>query len=446
MIVPSSTSSRFGSSCPGARGAELLRSCTTTVAWVTVVLAGACAIAGERDRNEVVLRAEAPFFAALTDVTDQGDFVFGEGEQTRRINKSDLVSWGRFADRGDGTQIVLADGSILVADVLSIEPDAISVIGRLWRETRLPRAAVRAIFFHLPADVEQRDRLIFRALEPGKPESRLLLANGDELSGSLPETVSREAGALQLTRVVWTVPEPGVPPVEVPLERVAAVLLPVELAQRSVGQADSMIVGLRDGSLLRVQSMRRAGEGLEFQTVGGVSLTSDVPAGVTEGPWSDVVLLQPFPSHITYLSDMPKLGYKHLPYLDMEWPYRLDRSLSGGRLRHGDSVWVKGIAVHSSSRLAIETDGSYEEFQAEVGIDQRAGRQGSVVFRVYVQDANGGLTKAFESGVVRGGDELVSVRVGLSGAPRIALIVEFADRGDQWDHALWLNARLVKRP
>ena len=30
------------------------------------------------------------------------------------------------------------------------------------------------------------------------------------------------------------------------------------------------------------------------------------------------------------------------------------------------------------------------------------------------------------------------------GAARMALLVEFADRGDELDHANWLNARLVK--
>ena len=68
------------------------------------------------------------------------------------------------------------------------------------------------------------------------------------------------------------------------------------------------------------------------------------------------------------------------------------------------------------------------------------------MFRVYVQDVNGDWQKAYESGIVRGGDDLVPVRVDLAGAPRLALLVDFADRGDQWDHALWLDARLVKRP
>jgi hypothetical protein len=36
------------------------------------------------------------------------------------------------------------------------------------------------------------------------------------------------------------------------------------------------------------------------------------------------------------------------------------------------------------------------------------------------------------------------VSVDLSGAKRISLIVDFADRADEWDRADWLDARLVE--
>lgn len=396
--------------------------------------------------GEAILCGDAPFTATLTEITDQGVVVLQDGQQTRQVAQRDFVSWGKYSDRNDGTHVLLADGSVIVGDVLSIDSDAVAVVGRLWRESRLPRAVVRAILFHVPADVLLRDKLYFRALEPGKPESRLLLTNGDELAGTLPESVSREPGAFQLTRIVWNVQDPGVPPVEVPLDRVAAVLLPVELASRRTDAGNVTIVGLRDGSLIRARSMRRTEQGLEFQTTDGAALTTDEPTGPAARPWEAVVMLQALQPQVTYVSDMAKFDYKHVPYLDESWPYRLDRGLLGGRLRFRGSVWVKGVAMHSRSRLAVETGGVYDEFQAELAIDQSAGRQGSVVYRVYVQESGGSWKEAYESGIVRGGEPWVPVRVKLTGAPRLALIVDFADRGDQGDHALWLNARLVRHP
>ena len=100
--------------------------------------------------------------------------------------------------------------------------------------------------------------------------------------------------------------------------------------------------------------------------------------------------------------------------------------------------------MHSSSRLAYETGGHYRELQAEVAIDDCAQRQGSVIYRVYVQTESDEWSMAYESAVVRGGEPTVPIRVDVHQAQRVALIVDYADRADQWDHANWLNARLVK--
>jgi len=62
-----------------------------------------------------------------------------------------------------------------------------------------------------------------------------------------------------------------------------------------------------------------------------------------------------------------------------------------------------------------------------------------VRFRVFVD----GREKA-ASATIRGGDKPVPLRVDLAGAKRLDLVVDFADRGDQLDHADWLNARLIR--
>jgi hypothetical protein len=45
---------------------------------------------------------------------------------------------------------------------------------------------------------------------------------------------------------------------------------------------------------------------------------------------------------------------------------------------------------------------------------------------------------------VRGADEPQAVSIDLKGAKGITLTVDFADRGDELDHAVWLEARLVR--
>jgi hypothetical protein len=99
--------------------------------------------------------------------------------------------------------------------------------------------------------------------------------------------------------------------------------------------------------------------------------------------------------------------------------------------------------MHSRSRLVYDLKERFAWLQAELAVDHRAGHSGSIVFRVFTQDESGNWTSAYESEVVRGGQPAVPMRVNVQGAIRLALIVDFADRADQWDHANWLNARLL---
>ena len=401
------------------------------------------AFASDPQHPQCTLRDGQSFTATLSNVTDTSEVVLAEASGPRTVAMDDLVTWGAYADRSQATHIVMVDGSVLVADILSVQAEAVVVVGRLWQETRLPRMAVRAMVFHPPADPRARDELFFRALATDRQDERLLLENGDEVAGHLPDVLRPDAGAFQLTHISWIASDSN-QSVDVSMDRLIAVLLKPSQVQLPPAGSQQTLVGLRDGSLIHVQAMQRTARNLEFQLVAGPRIATE-PSATPEGqPWHAVVMLQPFRGHVTYLSDLQPLGYRHIPFLEMTWPFRPDRSVSGGRLRHGGDVWAKGLGMHSSSRLAYETGGQYRQLHAEVAIDDCAARQGSVVFRVYVQTEADSWSMAYESGVVRGGEPAVPIRVDLHQAQRVALIVDYADRADQWDHADWINARLVK--
>jgi hypothetical protein len=102
--------------------------------------------------------------------------------------------------------------------------------------------------------------------------------------------------------------------------------------------------------------------------------------------------------------------------------------------------------MHSTSRLAYDVS-VYRRFEAELAIDESAGRRGSAIYKVLLYGAGAApaaWTTAYESPVLRGGAAPVPVSLELGGATRLALIVEFADRGDELDLANWLGARLFK--
>ena len=104
---------------------------------------------------------------------------------------------------------------------------------------------------------------------------------------------------------------------------------------------------------------------------------------------------------------------------------------------------MRGLGMHSASRLAYDVPSGWNRLEADIALDDAAGLEGSAIFKVVVE--NGGQWQAaYESPIVRGGDAPLPVKIDLKGVTRAALLVEYADRGDVLDHANWLNVRLVK--
>ena len=65
-------------------------------------------------------------------------------------------------------------------------------------------------------------------------------------------------------------------------------------------------------------------------------------------------------------------------------PYRRDASIEGHPLRLAGQVYDRGLGTQSRTFLAYRLVADDQRFQALVGLDDRAGALGSVVFRVLV--------------------------------------------------------------
>ena len=159
--------------------------------------------------------------------------------------------------------------------------------------------------------------------------------------------------------------------------------------------------------------------------------------------WDQVTLLQTSSPSVAYLSELPAPSYKQVPFSSLEWPLGIDRNVLGGRLRCSERVHLRGLGMHSASRVAFDLKGE-QRFEAQFALDDRSKSRGSVIGKVLLETEPGQWVAAWESPVVRGGDAPLSLSIPLKGARRLALLVEFADRGDEWDHANWLDARLVR--
>jgi hypothetical protein len=388
---------------------------------------------------------------SLVQVDPDWTVVFRRELERRSVAISDLVSWGALRDRDSGTHVVLACGSILVGDVTALGRDFVTVRGRLWPDVRLPRRHVRGIVMRPPLDSLERD-LLFKRVQSGvRTDDQLLLDNRDRMSGRLAAELDAGPDQPRIETIPWIVAG-TTQTVPIPSARLVAILISSTgpAPQRDAGNAPAattqprILVGFSDGSRLIAERMTRERDALLVDLPDDLQLRCERTLPAPEGPWQDIVMLQSLTGKATYLSDLVPLGHKQVPLFELTWPFSRDANVAGGQLRHKGHVFHKGIGMHSTSRLAYELSETFRWLDAELAIDERAGRQGSVVFRVYVQAAGGPWSKAYESPVVRGGQPRVAMHVDLRGAVRVALIVDAADRLQVWDHANWLNARLIK--
>jgi hypothetical protein len=179
----------------------------------------------------------------------------------------------------------------------------------------------------------------------------------------------------------------------------------------------------------------------------GVKLERGRVAGATrfgaafEAPLADVASITPRTPAVEYLSERPVDGKSYVPYFDLVRPFQADANVDGRPLRLGGRTYERGLGAQSRTLLAYKVQPGDLRFQAAVGVDERAGPLGSVVFRVLTDGK-----PRFASEPLTYRDPPVAVDVDLEGAKLLILATEFGDRGDVRDLADWVEARIIRRP
>jgi len=354
----------------------------------------------------------------------------GDASGSFVVDSADLVTWGSPAEFGRRTYVVTIDGGIFAADTVAVTGETLDLLSPLFDSRSLPLARVRGIVFNAPAARQARDRLFQMLAAEGEGDrDRLLLVGGDELQGTLEKLDSRQATM-----------ETSLGPAKIDLGRTTAVVFNPALADEIVPPAPRLLIGLADGSLI-VAAKATGGARVAFVPVAAAADAKPSPDS-TAAMWqvdrSEIVFIQTLGGRAVYLSDLKPLGYKHVPYLDLPRDYRLNRSVGGGDLRAGGRRYLKGVGMHSTSRLTFPLSADHHRFAATIAVDDETAGRGSVTFRIFV-DAE----ERFRSEIVRGGDEPLPIEVDVAGGKTLSLVVDFADQADVQDRADWLNARLL---
>ncbi len=377
-----------------------------------------------------------PFEARLTSVDARGNLFFNAAGKPRTLAAADLVTWGQLAELRKGPILVLADGGFLPAAVFTADKADLSVDSARLGTLKLPLGSLAGVVFRPPPHPAELDALLGRIAQQQGQTDRLILDNGDELAG-LVETESLGSNTLKI--------KGNLGPVPVAVRRVVAVVFNPALRQQPAADHGYMVpagaawIGLSDGARLLAARLQLEGDSLELTTLSGAKWKAAA---------EDLVFFMPRPAsgcrgRAVYLSDICPSEYRFLPYLETKWPYKTDRNVTGGQLRCGGRLYLKGLGVHSAAVLRYKLDRPWSRFQAEVGIDDSTGGRGSVGFRVFVDGKDGRKLK-YTSPPIRGGMPPQAISIDLTGATQLDLVVDYGEAGDVMDHADWLGARLVK--
>jgi len=335
------------------------------------------------------------------------------------------IAFDRARPTPSGPQFVLwgRDGRVLKALRLRSERDGvIEVDGDSWRGTGLSLASVAAVARGSFVCGASRDGLSrFEAARISPPKAYDLLR------------VAGAGGAQTVSCAVEALTEEGADVVlggerrRVPWRRIEWMVFS---GAGSGTPGAGHLVELTDGSRLRLAELRIEGRELRG---------SDGPASYSVR-LDRVRRIEVRSEAYRYLSCEAALSVETRPLIDVVWPPRSDRCVTGGPLRLGGRAYARGLGMHTRTRMTFALDGGYSLFCATVGVDDSAGGLGSVAFRVLAD----GRT-AFESPVMRGGDPPLDIQVRVAGAKRLTLVADFGGTVvASGNFADWAEARLVR--
>src|SRR5690606_1400823 len=312
---------------------------------------------------------------ARSDRSDDDWNVFVAG-QDQPVRADQLVYWGQLAENLHHPQLLLVDGSLLVADLLELGPRTFALgtrpntytAGSIWNRAELPRGILNALVFQPPTEDEDRDRLLDQLSEP-REHDEAWLENGDRLVGEWLGPFTAEELIDSETAWRWKM---GSTELEIPRTQVLAIAVAGD-GRQAAGQGRGARLGFRDGSRLVADSLVAKEQEVRFRLACGAEIAT------TPGlAWGELCDVRPVNRSVVYLSDLEPLGYRHVPLFELTWPYGRDRNVLLGRLRTAQGLYEKGLGMHSTSRLAYELPRGAQRLQLELAMDRSAGAGGSV--------------------------------------------------------------------
>ncbi len=379
--------------------------------------------------------SDPTFGAVMIDGRAETGRIVSFGESTITIAKPDGKKEALRLDRlvkltrespaaitaGDSSQVViLGEGDRLMRATIGTATDAaLEVRSEVLGKLDVPLESVLGLILSPPGPGAGLDALRDRIdVEPRKAEV-VWLSNGDRIEGSFLGMDDRNI-KLEVDRK----------PMEIDRGTAVAVGFDRKLLRYPRPKGAFLEATLGDGTRLGLSAITFVEGNIEATTRFG---------GHVRFPLTELTRLHARSSAVVYLSERepPRAGYE--TYIGPTRPYRLDRAVDGQPIRLAGQTFDRGIGTQSRTLLAFPIKPGDRRFQALIGVDERAGPLGSVIFRVFVD-----RDERFHSRPMTDRDPPRAVDVDLAGGKMLILATEFAERGNVRDLADWAEARFIR--
>jgi hypothetical protein len=283
----------------------------------------------------------------------------------------------------------------------------------------VPLESMLGLVLALPTDSDALDGLVQRVRSEPRTSEVLWLANADRLTG----------GFLGLTDKTIEF-QPGKEPIKLDRQGVVALGFDPSLVVYPKPEAAFLELTLTDASRLGVTGAR-------FEQ-GHILATTRFGASIRV-PIAEVARVHARTSKVVYLTEREAAGETYVAFVGPPRHFRRDANVEGHPMRLSGQDYERGLGTESRTLLAYRLELGDRRFQALVGLDDRAGPLGSVVFRVLVDGKD-----RFVSPPMSARDAPRPIDLDISGAKAIFLITEFGDRGGVRDLANWVEARIIR--
>ena len=328
--------------------------------------------------------------------------------------------------------VVLANGDriageIVGGDGLSIRMAATFSAAGKPTALSLPLSAVSAIWF-VPPQEGPLDAAKYPWLDTSKKQDALKLRNGDILRGTI-ERFNPASGPLRFKPTGDATAKPF------DLNKLAALVFDPSLSRVKVPVGQHFRVVTRSGSRLTLSAASFDGANFSGTIATGAKFTM---------PQDDLVAIDTVGGKVAYLAERKPKSQKVEPYGSAVWPVALNRSVRDAPLRlttaFGEESFDRGLGMHSKTTVTYDLAGKYRTFSSTVGLDRLSGRKGVVDVRILLDSKE--LILAGLKGLTA--DAAVRIRLDVTGAKELALIVDFGPGGDVQDDVDWADAKLIE--